>query len=629
MADPATSDPGNGRTNAPCRAMKQASCRALSRTKSSGWRRRRIAITVGIGLVVATGGSVARQLAVQASTPTCFGKPATPRGLGTAGDDTIVGTSGNDVLIGLGGNDTIYGLGGNDLICGGDGNDVMYGGGGADNLSGGAGADGLQGGAGADTLQGGTGLDTAYFNDLSYQSPVTANLSTGTATSGGVTDKLSGIEAVVGTPGPDHLTGSPGVDFLFGIGGDDAIDGAGGFDYAGFFAPVTASLLAGTANGEGSDGLKNIEGLIAAVSPSTLIGDDNPNVLWSADTDTSHTLDDTLQGNGGNDLLYAGPGNDHLYGDAGDDTLAGGMGDDTINGGDGSDTSDYSSATGPVNVNLSTGTSSGADGTDALSNLENAIGSDFNDVLHGNAAPNGLQGRGGGDMLYGGGGKDYLDGGPGTDTGYPGNGTDACTAVEVLPSGCEIVVPQSSPTQPTSRTLAGLASQLAKKPSARHATAIANGAPYDYLVNSLGGGGDHCFTSDQPGGTAITAYAPSVGSIDGNFDTVWWTPYFYYSDNPSDPNSWNLFGHGYTHTIVGVPNTASGQYYEWEQANFVDNPTTDYFQFTVNSGNPAVRVANYIEWNQDPSLVSFTWGGWHYNPYGVLGDTYAYPYCQY
>ena len=56
--------------------------------------------------------------------------------------------------------------------------------------------------------------------------------------------------------------------------------------------------------------------------------------------------------------------------------------------------------------------------------IENLIGSAYNDVLTGNNAANTIQGGAGNDIINGGAGNDYLDGGSGTDTMNGGTGDD-------------------------------------------------------------------------------------------------------------------------------------------------------------------------------------------------------------
>lgn len=153
---------------------------------------------------------------------------------------------------------------------------------------------------------------------------------------------------------------------------------------------------------------------------------------------------DVLHGGAGDDVLDGGTGDDKLYGGEGNDTLIGGSGNDYLDGGAGNDTVDYSSATSGVNVNLgkTSAQNTGGAGTDTIRNVENVIGSDYNDSLRGNSAANVLAGgagndtlRGeagndqlygdaGNDHLHGGSGDDYLDGGEGNDTLHGGSGND-------------------------------------------------------------------------------------------------------------------------------------------------------------------------------------------------------------
>ena len=112
----------------------------------------------------------------------------------------------------------------------------------------------------------------------------------------------------------------------------------------------------------------------------------------------------------------------------GNDTLEGGLGDDQLWGGGGSDTASYANASGAVPVSLFNGgggSSSGADGNDQLHDIENAVGSAFNDALTGNGGANVLDGGDGNDGLVGGGGDDTLLGGSGNDFFNGGFGNDA------------------------------------------------------------------------------------------------------------------------------------------------------------------------------------------------------------
>lgn len=122
----------------------------------------------------------------------------------------------------------------------------------------------------------------------------------------------------------------------------------------------------------------------------------------------SGSTDSTLIGGSGEQTLIGGSGNDLIDGGAGNDVLSGGAGADTVS---------YASATAGVTVNLGLGRqdTTGA-GIDTISGFENLTGSDFDDVLFGNAGDNVIMGGAGNDRIIGGGGADTLFGGAGADT---------------------------------------------------------------------------------------------------------------------------------------------------------------------------------------------------------------------
>jgi Ca2+-binding RTX toxin-like protein len=124
---------------------------------------------------------------------------------------------------------------------------------------------------------------------------------------------------------------------------------------------------------------------------------------------------DLLFGGNGDDTLLGGDGNDSLYGDNGNDTLDGGAGNDNLVGGQGIDLALYTTATGGITANLTTGTVSGAGvGTDTLSGVERIRGSSFADTyiatgFNAGASPapgtsplfNEFEGMGGNDTILG------------------------------------------------------------------------------------------------------------------------------------------------------------------------------------------------------------------------------------
>jgi Ca2+-binding RTX toxin-like protein len=391
---------------------------------------------------------------------------------GEADNDTLNGGAGNDILNGGAGTDLLQGSTGDDGLNGDADNDTLQGGAGNDTLQGGSEDDILEGGAGNDTLDGDTGNDTASY--ASAVAAVTVDLSNLAAqnTGGAGMDTLANIDNLIGSKFADTLTGDANDNVIEGGLGNDTLDGgtngAGGdtVSYAHAKAAVTVNLAAGTATGGGgSDTLSGIEGalgsnfndtLIAAATGSKLDGGaGNDIVVGGAGADTLdggagiNTLsyaNDTAGVHvnffGGNNFggdatgdsivfgsflnLLGGTGDDHLVGNGfnnridggdGDDTVSGHLGNDTLIGGANGafgDTLDFgiNALTSGVTVNLSitTAQDTGA-GIKTISGFENIAGSDFDDLLTGDAGVNSIGGGAGDDIIKGGAGADVLDGG--------------------------------------------------------------------------------------------------------------------------------------------------------------------------------------------------------------------------
>lgn len=209
-----------------------------------------------------------------------------------------------------------------------------------------------------------------------------------------------------GGRGNDTISGGNGNDSIFGGAGADTIDGGAGDDivyYTKSTAAVTVNLgtnvnTGGEAQGDSIGGVEYVWG---SYHDDNITGDANNNALLGSD---------------GNDTLTGGNGNDWLQGQEGNDTLIGGAGNDTLDGGNGADTASYATSSAAVTVNISTNSHSGGDAQgDSLLNIENVIGSNYNDLLNGNSDANALYGMDGNDWLYGNDGADVLNGGNGTD----------------------------------------------------------------------------------------------------------------------------------------------------------------------------------------------------------------------
>lgn len=128
---------------------------------------------------------------------------------------------------------------------------------------------------------------------------------------------------------------------------------------------------------------------------------------------------DVIRGLGGNDMLLAdvdhitlegGEGNDELFSEFGTDgtIMDGGAGNDLLIGFGTNDTASYANDPAGVTVDLAGEATDGYGGTDSLFEIENVIGSAYDDTLIGDDLDNVLQGGGGNDTLTGNGGNDIF-----------------------------------------------------------------------------------------------------------------------------------------------------------------------------------------------------------------------------
>ena len=356
--------------------------------------------------------------------------------------------------------------------------DVLVAGRGQANLTGGAGSDRfVLTDGGNDQIVGGSGSSTLDLTLLSGHTTVdlgnpgiqplgsgslaliTGNIKTVLASPGGSTlfgGTGSGV-TLVGGPGDDVLAAGTGTQTLQGGGGSDLLIGGVGNDtMIGGAQPVTF------VPGEGHDTLRSattgntltyagaiqpIQANLSAQPFSVPAGKPSAGTVLSAQTvtggfpgssvDLSQAPISHLTGSPFDDILVTG-GNDVITGDGGDDLfviepgsstlnaaggsssyfLFEGAGSEIVNGG-GNSTVDFSAAPHGVTVNLQSGTASGGfGGTQALSGIQNVIGSEFDDVLVASAPGQTLTGLHGNDVLQAGpsGGDTLLSDGGGNDT---------------------------------------------------------------------------------------------------------------------------------------------------------------------------------------------------------------------
>ena len=349
---------------------------------------------------------------------------------GDSGANQIHAGAGDDTLRGLGGNDSLYGEAGNDFIESGAGNDLIDGGAGWNIVSYGSASSGVAVDLG---LQGqpqdtqGAGNDTLVSVENVMGSSSNDNLAGDT--SANVIYGGSGDDTLYGKAGDDSLFGQAGNDYIDGGAGNDVIDGGAGWNIASYASATSAVVvdlgMQGVwqdTQGAGNDLITNVENLMGSALNDNLSGDAQGNVIY---------------GGAGDDTLYGRAGDDNLFGQAGNDYIDGGPGNDVIDGGTGFNLVSYASAASFVVVDLAMQgawqDTQGA-GNDLISNVENLIGSGFNDnlagdgqdnVIYGGAGADTLYGRGGNDNLFGGTGNDYIDGGQGDDTLTGNSGGDA------------------------------------------------------------------------------------------------------------------------------------------------------------------------------------------------------------
>ena len=308
----------------------------------------------------------------------------------------------------------------------------------------------LQGDAGNNVLDsGGAGGATVSYSGAA--SGVNVDLGSGTATGDGNDILVGGFSTATGSAFADTLTAAPSGSTLNGLGGADTLMGGSSIDFLNGGAgddsmtggPGVGNMLDGAT---GTDTLDyssatsvvsvNLAAGSAIVSYPAGLGVD---LLSNFENVTGSPGDDTLLGDGGDNVLRGLGGNDFLQGQGGDDSIQGNAG---------TDTADFSDSAGGVNVNLATQSALG-DGSDTLSSIENASGSNLADQLSGNGGPNTLQGLGGNDQIDGGGGSDVIDGGANDDSIYAkdglvdtiacGGGNDSATvdAIDLVNADCE------------------------------------------------------------------------------------------------------------------------------------------------------------------------------------------------
>lgn len=317
---------------------------------------------------------------------------------GSGFDDTLTGDGRINVLTGNAGDDALTALAGADTLNGGAGLDTLDAGNGADLLNGGIDNDTLNGGQGPDTIDGGDIQGDVDTDTLTY-----ATSSVGV-----------NVDLDPSTVGAADGSGITAADPLVQI----DTDGDGILDATGFFVPgaqpanspaIGDFLVTIDQDGDGVQDTNTINNLSGSIANDTLVGDDDPNTLNGLAGDdivVGDTGSDVVIGGAGNDTLggdditgAVGGGADLVQGDAGDDVIFvdnDGVAIDTLEGGDGTDVLDFSNLTGPVQIDLTTGSSSTGD---IFTEIEDVIGTAAGDTFTANADENTFTGNAGADTF--------------------------------------------------------------------------------------------------------------------------------------------------------------------------------------------------------------------------------------
>jgi len=324
-----------------------------------------------------------------------------------SGPDTLGGGAGDDLLVYD--NSVLEGVSidlENDRVTRGDADgDIIAGfehaAGGMNNdlLLGSSGVNSLSGGGGSDTIDGGAGADWVSFEDAA--SNVILNLTEGLGGESGAQDLLVNVENVVGSAYDDALIGDDQNNYLDGWDGDDSFLGGEGAD----------TLVGGDAVfGDWASYHSSLTGVTVNLDAGTGAGGDAAgDILWSIEGLRGSDRSDTLIGDSAANSLYGAGGSDVIEGLGGADTIVGGTA--------AADTVSYENSGVGVDVDLWTGIGNYGDAQgDQLYQIDNAIGSAYDDTLYAGSGAGSFDGGAGDDLFEFGSSAFTVDGGSGSDT---------------------------------------------------------------------------------------------------------------------------------------------------------------------------------------------------------------------
>ncbi|MCS3765091.1 VCBS domain-containing protein [Bradyrhizobium centrosematis] len=280
----------------------------------------------------------------------------------------------------------------------------------------------FQGFAGNDLITGNGSTQLLFANATGG---VVVDLASGTVSgdaSVGHDTITGGVNGVSGSGFNDTLKGGIGADNFLGNGGADTFVyvSGGGADFIGDFSHGQADKI--DLSGAGIYNLADVQAIASQQGLNTFINFGNGDSLTLQNVNlASLTAADFvfapgvhLIGDANANTLVGTVYADNLSGLTGNDVLQGLGGNDLLDGGQGFDRADYGDATGGITANLAAGSVTGPGvGTDALTNVEGILGSNYADTFNaaGFTGSTGLpgvaagqsefEGRGGDDVVVG------------------------------------------------------------------------------------------------------------------------------------------------------------------------------------------------------------------------------------
>ncbi|UYV38289.1 hypothetical protein N4R57_04150 [Rhodobacteraceae bacterium D3-12] len=303
-------------------------------------------------------------------------------------------------------------------------------------------------GGGSDTIDGGDGRDMVSFYNLAdtpgrtnvdYRLDIDMQAGTAVNHDGSEQIAFSNVERITttiyadrirGTDGDDEIRALGNYDWIIATEGNDTIDGGSGQDMISFLEYQSSEVTV-VADVFSANGLPP-SGALATGVVIDLANSANNTALAEGLTLTSV---ERITGSSRQDVFYGDDGENDFRGLGGYDWFVSSTGGrERYYGGSGTDTVTYYNASSGVTANLSNGavtngreTGYGSVGdarSDLYVEIENLVGSRFDDELRGSSERNQLSGLEGDDFLFGYGGVDYLMGGLGNDVIDGGGGSD-------------------------------------------------------------------------------------------------------------------------------------------------------------------------------------------------------------